>query len=602
MVRSRALAGESTGVDVDAIGGWMRMRPSGAWAIGRVHMLGALATLVAGLVLAPAAAALPAAFTWDGRAAASEEGAWSSAADWQGGTAPSRDEELGTLTFPRLTSPACESEAETDACYFSDDDVDGLSAQSLRIDDSDGYLLFGESLGLGAGGISASPESASPGGAFLLLPLELDSAQRWSIADRAGGSIGENGVVLAAPVASAANALTIEQSNGSALVLDSSMEVGPLTLEGPNASGLHTANGSVLLEEGELNSVDQRAVDLRHIFFAGTGAVGALRLEGSTLDLGSGQEPAEGLQAASASFDPASAALFEITGSGSTPLQDYSQLSTAGSVSLAGTIGVLVEPPRSKAPCPALAAGSTYTFVSSAGALSGAFANAPEGGPEIAISYGKACSQLSQTMRIAYHRGAGTETVTGTVEEAAIRLGEEHAHEEEAAAKTQAEASLKLAEARARQEGEAAANKKHEEEAQRAVLGLKEAAPDATLASTSLFASGSGAVNVAVSCPAGERSCTGTVTLRTLDAVSSSAAGAAKARRSIMTLASGGFTVSGGKRRTVTLHLSAKARALLARSHSLRLRVTLVAHNPAGATHVAHVLATLRLAKGVRLH
>jgi hypothetical protein len=582
------------------------MRPSGARAIGRVHMLGALATLLAGLVLAPAAAALPPAFTWDGRAASSEEGAWSSAADWQGGTAPSQDQELGTLTFPRLTSPACESEEETDACYTSYNDVEGLSAQSLRIDDSDGYFLFGESLGLGAGGISASPEGANAGGAFLLLPLELDAAQRWSIADRAGGSTEENGVVLAAPVSSAANALTIEQSNGSALVLDSSIEVGPLTLEGPNASGLHTANGSVLLEEGELNSLDQQAVDLRHIFFAGTGAVGALRAEGSTLDIGSRQEPAEGIQASSASFDPASAALFEITGSGSTPLQDYSQLSTAGSVSLAGTIGVLVEPPRSKAPCPVLAAGSTYTFVSSAGALSGAFANAPEGGPEISISYGKACSQLAQTMRIAYHRGAGTETVTGTVEEAAIRRGEEQAatkkHEEEAAAKTQAEASLKLAEARARQEGEAAANKKHEEEAQHAVLGLKEAAPDATLASTSLFASASGVVNVAVSCPAGERSCTGTVTLRTLDAVSSSAAGAAKAERSIMTLASGSFTVQGGKRRTVALHLSAKARALLARSHSLRLRVTLVAHNPAGATHVAHVLATLRVAKGVRLH
>lgn len=568
-------------------------------------MLGALAMLVAGLVVAPAGAVLPPAFTWDGRAA-SEEGAWSSAADWEGGTAPSKGQELGTLTFPRLTSPACESEEETYVCYTSYNDVDGLSARSLRIDDSDGYFLFGESLALGAGGVSASPEGTGPGGAFLLLPLELDAAQRWSIADRAGGSVDENGVVLAAPVSSAASALTIEQSNGSALVLDSSMEVGPLAIEGPNASGLHTANGSILLEDGELNSADQQAVDLRHIFLAGTGAVGALRAEGSTLDIGSRDEPAEGIQASSATFDPASAALFEITGSGSTPLVDYSQLSTAGSVSLAGTIGVRVEPPRSKAPCPVLAAGTTYTFVSSAGALSGSFANAPEGGPEIAISDGNACNQLSQTMRIAYHRGAGTETVTGTVEEAVIRRGEEQAatkrHEEEAAANSRTEASLKVAEARARQEGEAAANKKHEEEAQHAVLGVKEGAPDATLASTSLVVSAFGVVNVAVSCPAGERSCAGTVTLRTLDAVSSGAAGAAKAGRGILTVAAGSFTVPGGKRRTVALHLSARARALLARSHSLRVRVTLVAHNPAGATHVGHVLATLRVAKGVRLH
>ena len=44
--------------------------------------------------------------------------------------------------------------------------------------------------------------------------------------------------------------------------------------------------------------------------------------------------------------------------------------------------------------------------------------------------------------------------------------------------------------------------------------------PDATLASTALTATNAGTVSVKVTCPADESSCAGTITLRTLDAVS----------------------------------------------------------------------------------
>jgi PKD repeat protein len=130
------------------------------------------------------------------------------------------------------------------------------------------------------------------------------------------------------------------------------------------------------------------------------------------------------------------------------------------------------------------------------------------------------------------------------------------------------------------------------------VAGYQEGAaapvPDAKLASTALAASASGAVTIRVSCPAGESSCSGTVTLRTLDAVSASAPRAAKAKKAILTLASGSFNVSGGKTKAVTLHLSAKARGLLARSHLLRVRATIVAHDPSGATHTTQAVVTLR--------
>jgi hypothetical protein len=129
------------------------------------------------------------------------------------------------------------------------------------------------------------------------------------------------------------------------------------------------------------------------------------------------------------------------------------------------------------------------------------------------------------------------------------------------------------------------------------VLAVKEGSPDAAIAGTSLQASASGAVSIKVSCPAGVSSCVGTLTLRTLDAVSASVAGAAKARRAILTLATGSFTVAGGKVATVVLHLSAKARTLLARSHRLSARATIVAHDPAGGTHTGQTIVTLRAPK-----
>ncbi len=131
------------------------------------------------------------------------------------------------------------------------------------------------------------------------------------------------------------------------------------------------------------------------------------------------------------------------------------------------------------------------------------------------------------------------------------------------------------------------------------VAGDQETAPvpDAKLASTALEASASGAVTVKVSCPAGVGSCSGTVTLRTLNAVSASAGRAAHSKKAILTLASGPFTVAAGRVKTVTLHLSGKGRALLSRSHELRVRTTIVAHDPAGTAHTTQTVATLRAPK-----
>lgn len=112
--------------------------------------------------------------------------------------------------------------------------------------------------------------------------------------------------------------------------------------------------------------------------------------------------------------------------------------------------------------------------------------------------------------------------------------------------------------------------------------------PEARLASSTLSVSAAGAVPVSVTCPRGETSCTGTVTLRTLNAVS------ARKKKAILTLASGAFTVAGGRTETITLHLSSQARALLARSHTLHALATILAHDPTGASRTVKTIVTLR--------
>jgi hypothetical protein len=119
-------------------------------------------------------------------------------------------------------------------------------------------------------------------------------------------------------------------------------------------------------------------------------------------------------------------------------------------------------------------------------------------------------------------------------------------------------------------------------------------APDAELASTTLTTNTTGAVSLAVSCPAGESSCAGTVTLRTLGAVS---ARKKKGKATVLTLASGSFTVAGGATQPITLRLSGQARALLSRLHVLRVIATIVAHDATGATHTTRATVTLRAPK-----
>ncbi len=126
------------------------------------------------------------------------------------------------------------------------------------------------------------------------------------------------------------------------------------------------------------------------------------------------------------------------------------------------------------------------------------------------------------------------------------------------------------------------------------VLPFKIAVPP-----SALTASSGGVLTLKIDC-AGQSACTGTATLKTASAVS---AGKHK-KKAVLTLASGSFKVLGGHVQAITLHLSAAARTLLARSgsHGLRVRVSILARDSAGVAHPMQAVLTIHAAKAKKHH
>ncbi len=111
----------------------------------------------------------------------------------------------------------------------------------------------------------------------------------------------------------------------------------------------------------------------------------------------------------------------------------------------------------------------------------------------------------------------------------------------------------------------------------------------ASVAGSSLSVSPSGSFSVKVNC-AGTGSCAGSITLKTASAVVAS-------KKAILTLASGAFTITAGQVKTLTLHLSSKAKALLKKTHSLKVKATVISRDSSGQTHTVVATLTLKLAK-----
>ncbi len=409
--------------------------------------------VVAGVVAlgfdAAAYATVPTA-TWRGASELSPE--WTEGPNWSTGLPPNPTEELATLSFPHLSQETCASKTPAEFCYLSDNDETGVATEALQLDDGDPYLIFGNAITLGSGGLEATPASGTTGrdGDVMELPIQLSAPQKWSVTDRSSGALGENGVLWAGAITGeASDGLTIELANGPlTLLAENDTEVGPVAIDGAQATQV-TSNGVLEMGNAQLNSTDAEPVALSHVFLAGFNSTfGPLSTTDAYLDV-------ENIEVDSAKLDGASVVGFDASGNGTTPRVDYSQLTSHGAIELNGAhFELLVLPPTVGARCPTLHTGETFTFVSTTGALSGQFSNAPEGS-EVPIAFSSECSPRSQTIQLAYHDSGATQTVTGTVE--GTRAGEEEAsrrHREEEAASR-----------RHREEEEAAANRRRQEEA-----------------------------------------------------------------------------------------------------------------------------------------
>jgi hypothetical protein len=123
-------------------------------------------------------------------------------------------------------------------------------------------------------------------------------------------------------------------------------------------------------------------------------------------------------------------------------------------------------------------------------------------------------------------------------------------------------------------------------------------APAVTLASNTLIVGASGTTEAMLRCPSGGEACAGTVTLRTLAAVTvTSAHRASASRTAILTLASAVFKVAAGHLAVFKLPLSAEGRRLLARGHKLKASATVVARAQGGAIDITRRVVTLRPAR-----
>ncbi|HEX3692398.1 MAG TPA: PKD domain-containing protein [Solirubrobacteraceae bacterium] len=117
-----------------------------------------------------------------------------------------------------------------------------------------------------------------------------------------------------------------------------------------------------------------------------------------------------------------------------------------------------------------------------------------------------------------------------------------------------------------------------------------------TISGSTVAVAPSGSLTLTLDC-AGASSCAkGTISLRTLKPV-----GTGK-HKSLLTLASGPLNLSGGHAARLSLHLSGKARALLAHLHVLRARVTVLAYDTTGSAHTTTFTVTLRAGKAHGRH
>jgi hypothetical protein len=341
--------------------------------------------VVAGVLGLPSSASALTAFTWSGAGSAPN---WSAGTNWVGGTAPSGS--VGTLTFPPLAAPC------TTTCYQSSNDLTGLSADGISIDDSAPYQITGTGLTLGAGGIAATPSGAGST-ANITLPITLGAPQNWSITGGASSELAVN------TVTGSANTLAVNFSSSGILALND-VEAGAVTLTGSGVAAVFRS----------LNGTDGNPVSIgspAHVAAQFAGAtIGPITSTGGNIQVGRGHAPDGTLAVNGAiALNSTSVLTMFVDQPGTTPGTDYSQLTASGSVNLSGASLSLHGPPTG---CTALHVGDVDTLVTTTGTLSGTF-HGVAGGTTIPLICSGGTGTVP-TVQINYTSNSVTATVMST--------------------------------------------------------------------------------------------------------------------------------------------------------------------------------------------
>jgi len=353
-------------------------------------------------------------FTWTGgtsRSAGATADTWTTSGNWEGGTAPSEALDIGTLTLPSLADEAsCENIfSQTDVCYQSRNDIAGVEVEKLSVDDRYPYILYGEPLTLGAGGVEAFSSNSEENVYVpsLRLPVTLGADQAWTVEGTGYDASGIGGLELPGSISGESHSLAMELSEESvvATVGSPNDEVGPVTIRGADAgkSGWDSSQNGLLGfglldgEEPSLNATDGNPVRLEHVAMLGRGTTGPLTVDGGELTVAQSNAPYGKLEVnGPLSLDSATVLDFTF-GEGETAGEDYPQLQATGDVDLGGARLSLIADLTYSPGCPQAPAGSEIELVKTSGQLEGTFGNAPQGtrfdpcvwaeGPVLEISY-----------------------------------------------------------------------------------------------------------------------------------------------------------------------------------------------------------------------
>jgi hypothetical protein len=374
--------------------------------VGR--LVGPLAAFGAALALLCAPAAAGAAdFTWTGAAAVNpEEGQWSNAANW-GGTAPAGS--VGRLTFPALPEPPCSSQpGQFVTCYLTKNDISGLEIEAISIDDGVNYLLSGNPITLGRGGLTAAPSAADPQIVLVPqveLPIVLSAPQTWTIA----GGPNNQQLGLDANVTGQSEDLGIQLSAFGFLSVRGDVEVGRVSVTGQGGLALGPTPN-----DGSLNGADKNPVEFGGgsalVAYGPHSTIGPLTMSSGTLQVGSGIPEGTLSVSGPLGLDSRVNLNLYISHGGTTPGTESSQLRVAGKANLNGAHLILggVGSGNGQRSCAGLRVGTEYRLIEASGGLAGRFAGIADGATIPLELCGTAVAPM---VRIDYSRHAVVATI-----------------------------------------------------------------------------------------------------------------------------------------------------------------------------------------------